>query len=172
MLGGRNAMIRPENESDCQAVRRVHVAAFPTDAEARLVDSLRAAGRLLVSLVVEVDGAVVGHVAFSPVTIGSADARGGVGLGPVAVHPDFQRCGIGKRLVRDGLAACRADGYAFCVVLGEPAYYTRFGFAPAARWKLTNEYGAGPEFMACELREGGVPVAGGLVRYAPEFADL
>jgi len=163
--------VRPERPDDAPAIRRVHEAAFPTTLEGRLVDALRDAGRLTVSLVAERDREVVGHVAFSPVTLdGAPGVTDGVGLAPVAVLPAHQRRGVGAQLVREGLAACAAAG--FVVVLGDPAYYGRFGFAPASRWGLRDEYGGGEAFQALELRSGGIPAGAGLVRYAPEFAAM
>ncbi|MBX9579097.1 MAG: N-acetyltransferase, partial [Gemmataceae bacterium] len=159
--------IRPERPGDA-AVHAVHAASFPTDAEARLVDQLRAAGRLSPSLVAEVDGGVVGHVGFSPVTVG--EGAPGAGLAPVAVQADYRRRGIAADLIRAGLEACRAAGFGWAVVLGEPAYYARFGFRAAAEFGLSDEYGVGPAFQAVELIPGAVPAGAGLVRYAPEFA--
>jgi putative acetyltransferase len=162
--------IRPEQPGDAAAVRSVHEAAFPGHDEARLVDALRAAGRMVVSLVAEDNGRIVGHVAFSPVTVeGASD---GVGLAPVAVIPTAQRGGIGSRLIRSGLDICRQNGFGFVVVLGAPAYYGRFGFTPAHAWGLDDEYGGGEAFQALELREGSIPKDAGRVRYAPEFAAL
>lgn len=163
-------VVRPEQASDAPAVHAIHAASFPSDDEARLVDRLRAAGRLPVSLVAEVDGSVVGHVAFSPVT--SALGAVGAGLAPVAVGLAHRRQGIAAELVRAGLEACRVAGFGWVVVLGEPAYYARFGFRPAAGYGLTDEYGGGMAFQAVELVPGALPVGAGLVRYAPEFALL
>src|SRR5579871_2667475 len=108
---------RIEEPADAAAIRSVLEAAFPTAAEARLVDSLRAGGHLLISLVAEGDRAVVGYVAFSPVQIDGKSLKGiGLGLAPLAVIPDHQRRGIGARLVSEGLAASRRAGYGFVVV--------------------------------------------------------
>jgi putative acetyltransferase len=165
--------IRPEEPGAAAAIRRVLEAAFPTAAEARLVDSLRAGGHLLISLVAEEDEAVVGYIAFSPVQIEGAALQGiGLGLAPLAVLPGFQGQGIGSRLVREGLAACGRAGYGFVVVLGGPAFYRRFGFERADRRDLGNEYGADEHFMVLELREGVIPVRGGVVRFGPEFAEF
>jgi putative acetyltransferase len=162
--------IRPEASGDLPAIHAVHAASFPTRAEADLVDALRAAGRLRVSLVAADGDAIVGHVAFSPVTLpGTTD---GVGLGPLAVVPTHRRRGIGGQLVRAGLAACAESGDGFVVVLGDPDYYGRFGFEAASARELTGEYGGGDAFQAQELRTGAIPSAGGLVRYAPEFAAV
>jgi putative acetyltransferase len=160
--------IHSERPGDAAAIHAVHAASFPTDAEARLVDLLRFAGRLPVSLVAEIGDEVVGHVAFSPVT--AASGAVGVGLAPVAVAERYRRRGIAAALVRAGLEACRAAGFGWAVVMGEPAYYSRFGFRPASEFGLSDEYGGGPAFQAIELVPGALPVGAGLVRYAPEFA--
>jgi putative acetyltransferase len=164
----RQVLIRHEQSGDAAAVFAVHAAAFPTDAEARLVDALRGAGQLSISLVAEDGGQVVGHVAFSPVTL--ASTTGGLGLAPLAVIPARQRQGIGGQLVREGLSAAATSGAKFVVVLGDPEYYRRFGFRRAGAVGLGNEYGADEEFMVLELQPGSLPPAGGLVKYAAAFA--
>jgi putative acetyltransferase len=164
------ATIRAERVDDAAAIYAVHAGSFPTDAEARLVELLRAADRLPVSLVAEVGGVVVGHVAFSPVTASSGAA--GAGLAPVAVAEAHRRRGVAAELVRAGLEACRDAGFGWAVVLGEPAYYGRFGFRPACEFGLCDEYGGGPAFQAVELVCGALPAGAGLVRYAPEFASV
>lgn len=164
------AILRPERKDDGPAIHAVHAASFPAEAEARLVDLLRATNRLRVSLVAEVEGAVVGHVAFSPVTTGAGHV--GAGLAPVSVVESHRRRGIAADLVRAGLVACREAGFGWVVVLGEPEYYSRFGFRPASAFGLSDEYGGGPAFQAVELIAGALPVGAGLVRYAPEFASL
>lgn len=163
------ATIRPERPGDVPAIHAVHAASFPTPVEARLVDALRAAGRLAVSLVAEAEGAVIGHVAFSPVT--AASGGGGIGLAPVAVLPAWRRHGVAAQLVRAGLQACREAGHGWAVVLGEPAYYARFGFREAAPRGLHDEYGGGAAFQVLELRPGALAGVAGRVRYAPEFAE-
>ena len=159
--------VRSEQSADQEAIRSVHTASFPTVSEAELVDALRAAGRLCVSLVAEEQREVIGHVAFSPVSL--RGATDGVGLAPVAVLPAFRRRGIGEQLIRQGLAVCEQSGHGFVVVLGDPGYYRRFGFTPAREWGLSDEYGGGEAFQALELRPGSVPRGAGVVRYAPEI---
>ncbi|AIO95681.1 acetyltransferase [Burkholderia pseudomallei] len=132
---GGAVTLRGERAGDAAALARVIVAAFADEPqggqfERRIVDALRADGRLSVSLVAVRDGRLVGHVAFSPVAIG-AGGEGWHGLAPLAVWPGCQRQGIGAALVRAGLNALRRAGARGCVVLGEPAYYARFGFGPA-----------------------------------------
>jgi putative acetyltransferase len=124
--------IRPECPADVAAIRGLVMAAFKgvpygDGTEAAIVDALRHASALSLSLVAEVDGEVVAHVAFSPVTIDGAQS-GWYGLGPAAVRPDRQRHGIGQALIRSGLERIRELGARGCVVLGDPAYYARFGF--------------------------------------------
>jgi putative acetyltransferase len=164
-------VISHERLADAAAVRTVHLATFPTPLEADLVDALRTNGHAVVSLVAFVGEEIVGHVLFSPVTVeqdGKASARG-LGLAPLAVLPAHQRQGIGAALVRAGLELCRNKSAPFVVVLGEPAYYGRFGFVRASDFGLSNEYGAGEEFMVLAVADGALPAASGLVRYADEF---
>ena len=125
--------VRPETDSDYDAIRDVNVAAFrdhpfSQQTEHLIVDALRAAGALTLSLVAERDGVVVGHIAFSPARIGDASSNWYL-LGPVAVHPDHQRRGVGRALIDYGLSALRALGGRGCVLVGDPALYRRFGFA-------------------------------------------
>lgn len=164
------AVVRFEQKGDAPAVDAVLAGSFPSAGEAQLVHLLRAASRLPVSLVAEVGGAVVGHVAFSPVTAASGEV--GAGLAPLAVAEPHRRQGIAAELVRAGLLACREAGFGWVVVLGEPAYYARFGFRTAPEFGLFDEYGGGLAFQVVELVPGAMPVGAGLVRYAPEFASL
>ena len=98
--------IRSEEAGDQAAVRSVNVAAFGRSAEADLVDVLRKTTQPLISLVAEVDGVLVGHILFSPVSLARHEALKIMGLGPMAVLPDCQRHGIGSALVRKGLSRC------------------------------------------------------------------
>ena len=131
--------------------------------EARIVETLREAGSLTVSLVATENDRIVGHVAFSPVTIdGRSD--GWFGLGPVAVVPDRQGDGIGSALIQAGLTQLRVQGSTGCVVLGEPAYYRRFGFGADPNLRLAGvpaEY-----FQALVFKE---EPCSGLVKYHPAF---
>lgn len=163
-------IVRPENADDAAAIRAVHVASFPTDAEAALVDLLREAGHLTVSLVAVVDGRIVGHIAFSPVS--TAGGTSGAGLAPVAVLPKHRRSGIAADLVTRGLRECAARGCGWAVVLGDPGYYSRFGFTAASGSGLVDEYGGGDAFQSIELIVGSLPVGAGLVRYGSEFASV
>lgn len=163
--------IRAENSGDGPAIHELHMAAFPTDAEARLVDALRVNGKASVSLVAESEGRIVGHVLFSPVSIESAGGLvGGAGLAPIAVLLSHQRKGVGSDLIASGIEACRGSEFGFIVVLGEPTFYQRFGFKRARSFGLENEYGVDEEFMVLELRSGYLTGLRGVVRYGAEFS--
>ena len=158
--------IRPELPSDIPAIAEVLSAAFPSPEEAEVVKALRHHGHLPISLVAEEDGVVVGHIAFSPVTV--EGKAGGLGLAPVAVVPEHQSMGIGCKLVEEGLAAAKATGAGYVVVLGHAHYYPRFGFTASKPLGYDNEYDADESFMIMELKPGGLP-ARGLIKYGPEF---
>jgi putative acetyltransferase len=162
--------VRTEVPEDYPAVHEAHVRAFGGDAEARLVELLRDRGNAAVALVAVVDGQIVGHIVFSPVTVAQApdDCRA-VGLGPMAVLPEFQNRGIGSQLVTEGLEACRRAGYAVAVVLGHTNYYPRFGFSRAKDHGLQSEYNAPNAFMVMELTKGMLQQIAGLVEYVAEF---
>jgi putative acetyltransferase len=166
-------LIREEAPTDVGAIRTLHAAAFMTDAEARLVGALREHGRLSLSLVAVEDEVVVGHIAFSPITITRPDASvlSGIGLGPMAVTRSRQACGIGSRLVRTGLERLRVAGHPLCVVLGHPEYYPRFGFERASQFGIRWERKTPDEhFFVLEFTRGALKGASGVVRYSPEFA--
>jgi putative acetyltransferase len=163
--------IRRERQEDAFPVRCVLEAAFPTPAEADLVERLRASSKAVIALVAEDEGQAVGHIVFSPLALKPLAGTVGLGLGPIAVLPDHEKHGVGRRLVQNGLAECRAWGASFVTVLGDPDYYGRFGFEPASAHGLLNEFGAGAAFMVFELKNGGLPPRGTLIKYAAEFAD-
>ncbi len=178
-------MVRTERPDDGLAIQTVHERAFGRAEEALLVGTLRAAGAVTLSLVAEDEGAIVGHVLFSPVTFERAGhCHRPAGLGPLAVLPEYQGRGVGALLVRAGLERLRAAGHDAVVVLGHPTYYPRFGFTPARRfglrWEMEitarpfdlPESAANDAFMACELRPGALQDCGGVVRFRPEFTDV
>jgi putative acetyltransferase len=159
-------IIRSEEPADRPAVRTVLEAAFPTPAEAQLVDQLRADGDAEISLVAIDDDVVVGHVMFSRMTAGFR----ALGLGPVAVLPTRQRSGVGSLLIGQGLARADADRWKIVFVLGNPAFYRRFGFDPTLASGFTSPY-AGPHLMALGLTQP-LPKLSGRIDYAPAFAAL
>lgn len=160
--------IRPERPEDATTIRALSDAAFKgmpfsDETEAAVIDALRAAGALTLSLVATKGDEILGHVVFSPVTI-NGEAGDWYGLGPVSVWPDHQRAGVGQALIREGLRRLQSLGAGGCVLLGNPAYYRRFGFEsdPA----LYNP-GAPPGAFQHLTLKGSRPA--GEVRFHPAF---
>ena len=160
--------IRSETSSDEEAISALITAAFleaehSGGDEAEIVEALRRAGKLAVSLVATQDQSILGHVGFSPVLINGKDL-GWFGLARVAVMPGHQRKGIGTALIKAGLTTLNEKGASGCVVLGEPAYYSRFGFIADPALQLP---GIPPEyFLRVALR--GQPCSG-KVLFHPAF---
>ena len=159
--------IRSEQPSDFEAIRVVHAASFPTAAEADLVDRLRADGSAVISQVAAEDGKIIGHVMFSKM---SAPFRA-LGLAPVAVLSGHRRKGVAARLIKEGLRLAAAGGWQGVFVLGDPHYYTRFGFNVEAAKGFQSPY-AGEHFMAMPLGGKTLPACAGRVDYAPAFAGV
>jgi putative acetyltransferase len=153
-------------------VREVHERAFGRREEAAIVEELRG-GDGVVSLVAECEGRVLGHVLFGPVALdGPAGVSRALALGPLAVLPESQRRGVGSRLVRAGLAACRERGEGVVFVLGHAAYYPRFDFRPAGPLGLRYRSPAfDASFFVVELVPGALAGRTGLVRYPPAFGQ-
>jgi putative acetyltransferase len=183
--------VRPESPGDVAAIRRVNELAFEGTAEADLIDALRSAGAVTLSMVAVVGdepaiggetadgeattgGEVIAHALVSPVTIMTDHAQlPALGLGPVGVRPDLQGRGVGTMLIEACLEHARAAGHTAVVVVGHPGYYPRFGFLPASRWGLFWEEDVPDEaFMALELRPGALAGISGIVRCRPEFTGV
>ena len=166
-------LIRPEKESDWDAVHAVNVSAFESPSEANLVDALREQAQPVVSLIAEENGEVIGHIMFSPVSLLSCPNLKMMGLAPMAVVPKHQQKGIGSELVRTGLEQCRQLGFDVVVVLGHPAYYPRFGFFPSSRFGIDSEYDVPEEaFMAVELKPESLNGMTGRVKYHAAFSSV
>lgn len=165
--------IRQEVESDQRAVYKINAAAFETSAEAGLIDALRQQADPVVSLVAEVEGVVVGHILFSPVTLSGHPDLKLMGLAPMAVLPEHQRTGVGSELVRAGIEACVKCGATALVVLGHPAYYPKFGFVPSSRFGIDSDYEVPEEmFMAMELLPDSLKGKSGTIKYHDSFSGL
>jgi putative acetyltransferase len=169
----RELQIREARDGDADDVGRVHRAAFGRDAEAALVDALIARGEARLSLVAECAGRVSGHVMFSDLALHPepSPTRRVLALAPLAVETPLQRRGIGSMLVREGVRQLRERGADAVVVLGDPSYYERFGFAAAATARLRSPF-RGPHWMALELRPGALSGVAADVRYATAFDAL
>lgn len=125
-------IIRKETVADIEKIAEVTISAFNTlpisnHTEQHIINALRAAGALAISLVAEENGKIFGHIAFSPVTI-SDGSTGWYGLGPVSVLPDYHKQGIGKSLINEGLSLLKELGGQGCALVGDPNFYRRFGF--------------------------------------------
>jgi len=132
-------IIRKEIQSDVKAISDITKAAFENhpysnNTEQFIINALRNANALTVSLVAEVDGIPAGHIAFSPVTF-TDRSQDWYGLGPVSVEPDYQKQGIGTKLVNEGIGLLKGLGAKGCVVVGDPNFYERFGFRSPNRLK-------------------------------------
>lgn len=166
--------IRDEKPEDIGAIRSLNVMAFGQPQEANLIEALRTNCGVLLSLVATIDGQVVGHVLYSPVSIGSDEKKVvGAGLGPMAVLPEHQRRGIGTKLIELGNKRLKENRCPFIVVLGHPEYYPRFGFKPASCCGIKCEWDVPDNvFMVLVLDEEKMRGVSGLARYRAEFSNV
>ncbi|MCG6154248.1 GNAT family N-acetyltransferase [Rubinisphaera margarita] len=166
-------IIRKEKEQDRAAVKDINTISFGSPAEADLVRALQSQGYEVVSLVAEVDQQIVGHILFSRVLVVSENKTWtALSLAPMCVLPEYRRQGIGTRLIAAGLEACRAQGHSAIVVLGDPAYYSRFGFSSELALGLESPYSNYGGWMALELTPGVLAGRPGHVEYPPPFQAL
>jgi putative acetyltransferase len=165
--------IRIEQPQDIEAIRNVNDRAFGQMQEGRIIERLRRSCDGILSLVAVVGNRVVGHILFTPVTIEGPRVTLGLGLAPMAVLPEFQRRGIGTKLVTDALKIIRASGCPFVVVLGHADYYSRFGFQPASERRLECQWKDVPDdaFMVLVLDESLMAGVIGVARYRDEFDE-
>jgi putative acetyltransferase len=164
-----NVIVRSEDIEERLAIRSINEAAFGRSDEADLVDNLRSEAVVLLSLVAEFKKTIVGHILFSRMSIETASGSVAVvALAPVAVLPQYQRQGIGQRLIRHGLDLLRTRGEQVVIVLGHPDYYPRFGFSTRLARFLQSPFPP-DAFMAMELISGALDGIRGKVRYADAF---
>ncbi|HEY3827140.1 MAG TPA: N-acetyltransferase [Bryobacteraceae bacterium] len=167
-------LIREEQPADREQVRKVNEAAFGRPDEADLIDRLRAANDILLSLVAESDSAatdsvVVGHILFSRMTVETAQGSvPAVALAPMAVLPSHQNQKVGSRLVSEGLAQLRVRGERIVIVLGHRHFYPRFGFSSEMARSLASPFPP-DAYMALELCDGALAGIRGAVRYSAAF---
>jgi len=169
-------IIREERPEDVEAIRRINLAAFNQPAEAEVVDKLRESCRDLLSLVAEEGGEVVGHILFSPASIGGEGATpplAGMGLAPMAVLPERQGQGIGSLLIHNGIKMLRERSCPYIIVLGYPEYYPRFGFERASRFGIHSQWSEVPDeaFMILILNKTAIVGASGVASYRREFDE-
>jgi putative acetyltransferase len=165
--------IRKERPGDTEQIRAVNIRAFSQTSEADVIDILRKVCPEFVSRVAIKDDRLVGHILFTPAVVDAKEkCVVGMGLAPLAVLPDFQRQGIGSRLMRSGLEVMRLARWPFVLVLGHPGYYPRFGFVPASKYGIISEYKDVPEeaFMILVADEDALKGTEGIGKYRPEWA--
>lgn len=164
--------IKAATEADLPAITKLHDAAFGTPHEGKLVADLTHADLAAISLVARVDGAIAGHILFSPLVIEvDDDTVMGLALAPLAVTPARQKRGIGTALTKAGLVAAAQHGWQAVVVLGNPSFYERFGFSPALATGFKTPF-AGPYLMALELSGGALSGRKGKIIYSAPFMAL
>ena len=163
--------VRPADTRDAPAIRALHLAAFPTAAEADLVDRLEEDGDRVLSLVAEDGPQIIGHILMSRMRVeGGGRSFRALGLAPVAVLPERQGEGVGRALVGEALACAVAGGEELVFVVGEPDYYGRFGFSTATAAPFASPY-AGPYLMAQAFGDVTLPPSA-RADYPPAFAGL
>jgi len=159
--------IRETTAADHAPVHALVEAAFGQRAEADLIDALRASGDVVIDLVAESEGRVTGHILFSKLRAPANCAA----LAPVSVAPDCQNQGIGSALIRDAIGRAKQAGWAAVFLLGDPAYYARFGFDTGKAATFETDYPPA-YFMVLELEDGALDRLSGKVEYAAHFAAL
>ncbi|MHC4543084.1 MAG: GNAT family N-acetyltransferase [Planctomycetota bacterium] len=164
---------RQEEPGDHHAIRRVNEQGFGTSEEANLVDALRQANAIVLSMVALDGEDIIAHILFTEVVVTQADSQfTGLGLGPMAVLPCHQRKGIGTQLLQIALDKCCRLDYDFVVVMGYPEFYSKFGFSPAKPYSISCEFDAPDEaFMVLELRKNALAGRSGIAHYRDEFQN-
>ena len=165
--------IRSLGVTDTDRVHELLTEAFGRSDEARLLHRLRSSGGGGLSLLAEVEGQVAGLIHFSAITLPGCDPLSLLALAPLAVDSRWRRRGLGGRLVEEGLVACRTAGFGAVFVLGDPAYYGRFGFLPTREFGIDSPFDAPAEFYrVLELVPGHLGGASGTVVYPAAFDGL
>lgn len=170
------ATIRSETQNDYAAIQRVNDLAFGRPEEGRLVDKIRKLDEFEVqlSLVTEIEGEIVGHALFCPIYIHAEDGEEYpcLSLGPIAVIPEYQKQGLGGKMIRTGHFIALGLDYTAVVLLGHPSYYPRFGYQSAEKWHITNPWQiTGEPWMAIELVPGSLLGKAGLAVYPEAFNE-
>ena len=165
--------IRKETPVDYDDVRDVNSRAFGQTDEGRIVDKLRGQDMAVISLVAVEGERIIGNILFSPVKVESDSGEfEAISLAPMSVLPEYQRKGLGSRLVKAGLEECRKLGYEIVFVLGHPQYYPRFGFTQARKKGIDCEFEVQDEaWMVLELKKGALAGRTGTVKFQPEFSE-
>jgi putative acetyltransferase len=163
--------IREERSGDVAAIRDLNRRAFGQGQEGSIVDALRSNGAVVLSLVATLNGRVVGHIMYSPLSVGNEVT--GAALGPMAVLPEYQRQGIGSQLVEAGNRKLKDAGCPFVIVLGHANYYPRFGFRRASAHGIKCEWEVPDNvFLLLVLDQAKMQGVSGLAKYRHEFSTV
>ncbi len=171
-----NITIRQESRQDLVRIKEINDRAFEQEDEGILINKLRKKDQFIpeLSLVAEADETVVGHILFYPVIINSAHQKHTtLSLGPMAVLPEYQKKGIGGKLINKGLIRAKDLGFRSVIVVGHPEYYPKFGFTKASKWSIKVPFEVPDEvFMAIEIVEGELQDKSGIIEYPAEFMEM
>jgi len=171
-----NISIRPEHSADIDEIYDLNKLVFGQENEARLVDHVRQGPNFIpqLSLVAFSDDNLIGYILFSQITVTNGDFRHhSLGITSMVVHPDYQKRGVGAKLITFGLQQATVLGYTDVLVLGHEYYFPKFGFLPAARWNIRPPFDVPTEvFMAMELIPNALSNVSGIVEFPIEFSVI
>ena len=168
-------IIRQETEADYKAIYELNQQAFGQDNESQLIEKIRSGNTFIpgLSIIAELEGKIIGHILFSKIEIQGSSTFPSLALAPMAVHPDFQKKGVGSRLVKQGLEVAKKLGFEHVIVLGHENYYPKFGFHNASNWNIQCPFEVPDNvFMAIELKEGSLEGKSGTVVYPSVFLEV
>lgn len=172
---GYEIKIRKEEEKDYKRVYEVNRLAFQQENESKLIEKIRKGVNFVpeLSLVAEIDDEIVGHILFSKIKIVGGAVFESLALAPMAVIPEFQKRGIGTKLIKKGIEKAKELGFDSIIVLGHKEYYPKFGFQKASKWGIKCPFEVPDEaFMAIELTEKALKGKAGTVKYPNEFMEV
>nr|WP_026104006.1 N-acetyltransferase [Anabaena sp. PCC 7108] len=163
--------IRCETPSDYPAIAEVNTLAFQGETEAKLIEKIRLSDRYIpeLSLVAEIKGKIIGHILYSYIDLVGKETLSVLGLAPLAVHPEFQKQGIGSTLVKASLEIADTRGDAIVIVLGHPAFYTRFGFLPSVNYQIESPFPVPNDVFMVKILTSDDKKYQGKVVYPPAF---
>jgi len=166
--------IRCETPADYLAISQINNLAFGRENEAQLIAEIRRSNFYIpeLSLVAEVDNIVVGHILFSYIELVSEEKLQVLGLAPIAVHPQFQKQGIGSALIKAGLTKAETRGESLVIVLGDPQFYSRFGFVPSTTHEIASSFPVPDEFFMVKPLKNYQTKYRGKVIYPPAFHQV
>ena len=168
--------IRAETEKDYLKISEITTLVFGQNNESFLINKLRENSRFIpgLSLVAEFNNEIIGYILFYPITINDGDHKhDSLALAPMSVHPEYQKMGVGGKLVKEGLSCARKMGFASVVVLGHPEYYPRFGFKIASTFGIKSPFEVPDNaFMVLELMDGTLTGVKGVVEYPKPFTEV